>query len=135
MLGELSEEVGMTGISKENLMEIKNAAAAYPNQCSRKQGDKHAWKIYNLVVQGRPTKETDDKGVKGMVWVDLSEIKRLVEETREWYARGKDVEGEPKHEDHLEPVWVKHFAKSGLLDDMDLSWLNDLESLDVDYNA
>jgi hypothetical protein len=35
----------------------------------------------------------------------------------------------------MEPVWVLHFAKAGLLDDMDLTWLKDLEPMKVDYNA
>jgi isopentenyldiphosphate isomerase len=134
MIAELSEEVGMEGISESDLIEILDAGAAYPNCCARKCGDKHLWKIYNLVVEGRPTKRTEDDGVAGVLWVKLDEIKRLVEETKEWYARGKDKEGEPKHEDHLEPVWVKHFAKAGLLDDMDLSWLNDLEAMNINMN-
>jgi hypothetical protein len=131
MVAELSEEVGIEGVKKEDLLEVKEAGNAYPNQCSRNGGDKHAWKIYNLVVQGRPTKETSDDGVKGFEWVKLVDIKALAEKTRAWYEAGKPREDE----DHMEPVWVLHFAKAGLLDDMDLTWLKDLEPMKVDYNA
>ncbi len=120
-VAELSEEVGIE-IEEKDLQEIMNARGTYSNKCSRMNGDKHEWKIYLVNVSGRPGKSTSDDGVKGFEWVKRDKILELANKTREWIKNGSKQEDE----DHLEPVWVEHFKKSGLFPEF-----NDLKELSL----
>ncbi|MEI7749430.1 MAG: NUDIX hydrolase [Candidatus Moraniibacteriota bacterium] len=121
---ELLEEVGIIVENDSDLRPIKHLKGVYTNLCSRPGCKFHAWKVYDLVVEGTPGTMTGDDGVKSVQWVTKDRLRELCERTRDWYARGKP-EGA---DDHMEPVWVIHLAKTGIVD-IDYSFIDDIQEL------
>lgn len=128
MTAEIWQEVGIR-TEERNLIPIDELQGAYSNICGKPGGSFHAWKVYSLEVEGTPGYPTGDPGIKAVTWVSPRRLQKLAEKTLNWYRRGKP-EGE---EEHLEPIWVIHLAKVGIVD-VDYSLIDDIEQLEVDGN-
>ncbi|NTW14678.1 MAG: NUDIX hydrolase [Candidatus Moranbacteria bacterium] len=124
MKAELREEVGIIVEKDSDLRPIEKLKGVYTNMCSRPGCRFHAWKVYDLVVDGTPGKMTGDDGVKSVHWVTKDRLRELCEKTREWYSRGKP-DGE---DDHMEPIAVIHLAKADVID-IDISFIEDIRRL------
>ncbi|MEI6650836.1 MAG: NUDIX hydrolase [Candidatus Moraniibacteriota bacterium] len=128
MRAELLEETGIVvGHESSDLQSLSVLKGVYTNICSRPGCQFHAWKVYELLVDGTPGILTGDGGVKQVLWVTIDRLQELCHRTRDWYAYGK-----PEEEDsHMEPIWVIHLAKAGLVD-IDYSFIDDIDELSYD---
>lgn len=124
MKAELREEVGIVVKNDSDLRLIEELKGVYTNMCSRPGCRFHAWKVYDLIVEGTPGTLTGDEGIKNVLWVTKDRLQELCECTRDWYMRGKP-EGE---DEFMEPISVIHLAKTGIVK-IDYSFIDDITEL------
>lgn len=104
---ELKEEVGLKTQSLRLLFE-----ANINNNCRRKDGNWHHWKIYEVEAEGN-VKKNDSETVK-VGWFTSQTIKRLAQRT-EAYIEKRITDEEWKESPGLELVWFELFHKLDII--------------------
>jgi ADP-ribose pyrophosphatase YjhB (NUDIX family) len=104
---ELGEEVGLKTKNLKLLFE-----ANINNNCRRKEGSWHHWKVYEVEAEG-DVKRCDSETIKAE-WFTSQAMKRLAQRT-EAYIEKKITEEEWEESPGLELVWLEVFHKIGLV--------------------
>ncbi len=95
---ELREEVGLEATNLELVFE-----GDISNQCKRKNGDWHHWKVFDVSYRGEVKRSLGE--TKSYIWADQEKIKSLVERSKMFLS---DEISQPEWEFNpgLEPVWI-----------------------------
>lgn len=104
---ELKEEAGLDAVKQELLAEGRK-----DNQCRRKGGDWHYWKIYRVETEGpveRSREETKQAG-----FYSKEDLRKMAERTEE-YLTGSISEEDWGKSPGIEPVWTEWLKELGII--------------------
>jgi len=96
---ELKEEVGLDAMDIKLIGEGRKE-----NQCRRKGGSWHYWKIYKVIADGVVERSMNETKQAGFYTKD--DISKLAERTKQ-YVTGDIDEEEWKDNPGIEPVWAE----------------------------